>query len=103
MIALNRKSSIPAPPRSSGAWKATKPWAAALRQKARSTIPSASHASVFGTASLVRKPRTDARKSSCSGAKIVRRIGRRSDPLDERAGADAAAAAHRHQAELLVV
>src|SRR3954451_9131546 len=103
MIALKRKSSMPAPPRSSGAWKATNPGAAALRQKPRSMMPAVSHSSVHGTASLLRKPRTDSRKSSCSGAKIVRRIGRPSDALDQGAGAEPTATAHRHEADLPVV
>ena len=42
------------------------------RSRGRST-PAASHSSVLGTASLRRKPRTDSRKSSCSGSKIVLR------------------------------
>src|SRR3954465_11959792 len=100
MIALKRKSSRPRPPCSSGAEKPTKPWAAALRQNSRSMTPEDSHSSVLGTASLRRKPRTDSRKSSCSGSKIVRFI---SDALDQRARAQAAAAAHRDQSELLVV
>src|SRR5690349_11766619 len=99
MIALKRKSCRPSPPCSSGAEKPTKPWAAALRQNSRSITPEDSHSSVLGTASLVRKPRTDSRKSSCSGSKIVRRM---SDALDQRARAQAAAAAHRHEPDLLV-
>src|SRR5215218_3354059 len=68
--AFKRKSESPAPPSSSGAENPSSPCPAALRQNSRSTAPAASHSSVWGTASLSRKPRVEARKSSCTSLKI---------------------------------
>src|ERR1700761_4511535 len=73
ITALKRKSERPAPPCSSGAEKTTMPCAAALVQNSRSTSPLASQRSVWGTASLSRKARTESRKSWWSSSKIVRR------------------------------
>ncbi len=51
MIALNRKSSTPAPPNRSGAWKASSPCAPAAVNSDRSTIPASSQRSWWGTTS----------------------------------------------------
>src|SRR4051794_18408063 len=48
------------------------PWAPALANTSRSTIPAASHSSECGTSSFSRKPRTESRKSSWSDSKSVR-------------------------------
>ena len=49
-----------------------KPWAPALRNTSRSTMPARSHASWCGTSSLAMKPRTESRNSSWSSSNSVR-------------------------------
>ena len=65
---LKRKSSIPAPPYSSGTSKHSSPASPALSHSSRGTMPSASHCSWWGTTSRSKNARAVLRKSSCSSS-----------------------------------
>src|SRR6185312_3890474 len=74
MTALNRKSSEPPPPYSSGMLNPMSPYLPAAANAERSTIRSASHFSAFGTSSRSMNSLVVSRSCSCSASKMLRFI-----------------------------
>src|SRR5579875_1423354 len=71
IIALNAKSSIPAPPYSSGTLIPKKPCSPAFNHSSRETMPSFSHWPIYGTISFSTKWRNVSRNMACSSVNIL--------------------------------
>ncbi len=65
-----------------------KPWAPALANIDRSTMPAASHSSLCGASSVAMKRRTESRNRSCSSSNSVRRMADCTQPGPDRRDSD---------------